>query len=150
MKNRQPYFIAILLATTLLAICSYLWTTFATNKEQPPANEIIPNSSFNNEHYNLIYLDTFIHLLEQAYGNSISTHLQTNELQVTLKNAGIVAKDFYNGNDNILKQQYDDFGFEITYQENSNTLLAKFKIDKGAVPVPNDVLIKLIDKNYNK
>jgi hypothetical protein len=150
MKNIPAYKFAIILASLILIIGTYVWGKISINRNKSEVVENISNTNFNAEHYNYIYVDTFVELLQKAYGQQVNTVMHTNELKVNIEGAGIVTKDFYNGNDALLDINYDDFGFKFDYNKNTNALQALFRIKDGAIPVPNDVMIKIIDKTYNK
>lgn len=90
--------------------------------------------------------DTFVMLLHQAYGTLVTDKKENNKLEIEIK-ANELTKDFFNGNDAILKFGLNDFGFDIKYNPQDKSLKAAFNIQNGnGVNVPNDVLIKLMDK----
>lgn len=149
MKN-QSYKIFILLLAILMIVGSLLWTKFSINRKEEQVVTNVQNEQFNQQHFNYIYLDTFVQLLNQAYPGIIQTKIVQNKLFVILENAGAITKDFFNGNDKLLAVSEQDYGFMIDYKQQANKIEATFVIKDQAVPVPNDVLVKLIDKNYNK
>lgn len=150
MKNISPYKIILIFIAIILVAASIMWSRLSINRTDQEIVTNIANEAFNEQHYNFIITDTFINLLNKAYPGIVTTTKQNNELRVTLLGAGAVTKDFFNGNDNILKLDKSDFGFEIKYLQQENKIDATFVLNQNSVPVPNDVMIKLIDKTYNK
>lgn len=148
MKNNN-YKIFLILLSLLMVGGSILWTSFRIDRENENVVTNIQNESFNQQHYNYIVLDTFVHLLKQAYPTATTNQVQ-NKLFVIIENSGALTKDFFNGNDKILDLTENDYGFNIAYKSAANKVEATFMIKNNAVPVPNDVMIKLVDKNYNK
>lgn len=150
MKPVLNYKILILILATTLLAASLIWTKYTVNRKAVKQVENIFNSDFNETHFNYIVTDTFTNLLQQAYGTNISVSKEQNKLIVKMSGAGALTKDFFNGNDKLLKLKLDDFGFKIDYDKTANTINAVFKIENNAVPVPNDVMIKLCDRYLNK
>lgn len=150
MKNASAYKIFIVILTAFLVAGSLVWVQYAINRKAVKKVKNVSNTEFNREHFNYIVTDTFISLLQKAYGSNITVATEQNNLKVVLSNAGVLTKDFFNGNDKILAHGLKDFGFKIDYNKNDNKIDATFAIRDGAVPVPNDVMIKLVDKTYNR
>ena len=150
MKKIAPYQIFILLLTVLLIVGSIYWANYDINRSEIKSVNNISNEAFGKAHYNMIIVDTFVSLLQKSYGQHINVIQGDKQLQVGLSFAGAITADFYNGNDNLLKLDKDAFGFEISRDKTSNTIEATFVISNGAVPVPNDVMIQLLNKSYNR
>ncbi|MFT4062218.1 MAG: hypothetical protein QM642_07670 [Edaphocola sp.] len=111
---------------------------------------VVPPAPFGRANYSTMRADTFTALLRKAYGNLISDGRKENLLEINMR-ANELTKDFFNGNDALLKQDLTDYGFKIDYNPEQKSLHATFAISNGnAVNVPNDVLIKLVDKIANK
>ncbi len=131
--------IAALLA---LAACLICLPTRSGDLNQPVA----PPAPFGASNFNVMKTDTFVMLLHQAYGSLVTEKRVQNKLEVTMS-ANELTKDFFNGNDALLKFGLSDFGFDIKYNPQDKSLKAIFNIQSGdGVNVPNDVLIKLMDK----
>jgi hypothetical protein len=131
--------IAVLIALALYLIC----LPGRSGETQQP---VAPPAPFGASNYNLMKTDTFVMLLHQAYGGLIADKREGNKLMVEMK-ANELTKDFFNGNDAILKFGLNDFGFDIKYNPQDKSLKAIFEIqEQNGVNVPNDVLIKLMDK----
>lgn len=147
MRNKTNiiiFILALLVVGTVLAI-----TKISINRNAVAVQEQEIENSFTEEQYNMVKLDTFIHLLHKAYDPNISTQITKNQLIVELKNANQITKDFFNGNDALLKYSIEDFGFELKYNKDNNNIHSIFAIKKEAIAVPNDVMMKIVDKIYN-
>jgi len=106
---------------------------------------------YGESHYNILIVDTFIDLNKQAYGELINIEKNHFELTVTLQNTNKLGSDYYNNNENLQKLKLLENGFEVVNDEKNNIIIAKFAIYKSNfVNVPNDVLISLMYKIYNK
>lgn len=122
------------LATTLLRN-----TATEQAVEQPAA--------FSSNSYNTMKTDTFTALVTRAYGNAATFKQEEGVLALELKKEGEQARDFFNGNDALLKFRLNQHGFELQYQPGSSSMTARFRInEQNGVNVPNDVLIRLTDK----
>jgi len=131
--------IAILIALACYLICMPGRSGADTQPVAPPA-------PFGSANYNLVKTDTFVQLLHQAYGSLAADHREGDRLIVEMK-ANELTRDFFNGNDALLKFGLNDFGFDIKYNAQDKSLKAVFKLQEGnGVNVPNDVLIQLMDK----
>lgn len=98
-----------------------------------------------------IKADSFMVLAQKAYGSLLQASKQGGILSMKLDNTNKLGSDFYNNNDKLLGYQKDDFGFDIKNDAKSGTVNATFVISEGTfVTVPNDVLIKMMYKAYNK
>jgi len=131
-------------AAAAIAVVVYLLLTLSRNAatEQP----IAPPAPFGKANFNEMKTDTFVSLLRGAYGDLITCKIADKNLEVDMK-ANELTKDFFNGNDALLKFGTGDFGFDIKYNTEARTLHAQFRIsEQNGVNVPNDVLIPLIDK----
>lgn len=106
---------------------------------------------YGESHYNILIVDTFIDLNKKAYGELINIEKNHSELTVTLQNTNKLGSDYYNNNENLQKLKLLENGFEVVNDEKNNIIIAKFAIYKSNfVNVPNDVLISLMYKIYNK
>ena len=106
---------------------------------------------YGESHYNILIVDTFIDLNKQAYGELINIEKNHFELTVTLQNTNKLGSDYYNNNENLQKLKLLENVFEVVNDEKNNIIIAKFAIYKSNfVNVPNDVLISLMYKIYNK
>lgn len=145
-----PVKIMLVLLSLLLTIGLVSWLKISRRTATPDAEKItMKDADFGTEHYNWVKTDTFVRLVQSAYQPNIKTELIDSQLIVTLSGANAITKDFYNGNDALLKYDLNQFGFKIMYDKNNNNVYATFRIKNNAVPVPNDVLIKIVDKNTN-
>lgn len=150
MNKVASYKIIILVFAILLVIGSLVYTNYSIRRSEVKQVTNIYNKDFGIEHFNYIIVDTFVALLQKGYGNSITVNTENNQVNATLSNAGVITKDFFNSNDKILALKKSDFGFSILYDKATNKIEASFNIMNGSVPVPNDVMIKLVDKTTNK
>jgi len=128
----------------VLAITNW---SISRNEVSTEQQEIV--TDFTPEQYNWVLVDTFQYLVTKAYAPNVATQISNNQLIVNINNANQLTKDFFNGNDALLKYDLEDFGFAIKYSKDNNNIQSIFAIKNGAVPVPNDVMIKLVDKIYN-
>lgn len=104
------------------------------------------SSSFGSNHFNSMKTDTFAVLVSKAYDGPATVKQANGMLEVEIKGEG-PAREFYNGNEALLKFRLNDHGFELKYLPETQSLKASFRIDeKDGVNVPNDILIKLMDK----
>ena len=143
-----PVKIILIILSIVLTIGLVSWLKLSI-KNTPPDKErvTVKDEAFGPEHYNWVKTDTFVHLVRQAYQPNVNIQSIDSQVLVTLSGANEITKDFYNGNTDLLKYDLNQFGFKIRYDKNNNTVYATFKIKNNAVPVPNDVLIKIVDKN---
>jgi len=128
----------------LIAVVMYVLFTFSRNAatDQPVA----PPAPFGSSNFNQMKTDTFVALVQTAYGELVSHKIEARKLVMDMK-ANELTKDFFNGNDALLKFGLSDFGFDIKYNPEQKALHAVFAIsEQNGVNVPNDVLIKLMDK----
>src|SRR5690606_3663250 len=128
MKHTAPYKIFIILLTVVLVAGSLLWVNYTINRQAVKKVVNVSNTEFNREHFNYIITDTFINLLQTAYGAVITVTTEQNRLKVTLSNSGAMTRDFFNGNDKVLAHGLDDFGFKIDYSKYENKIDAIFVI----------------------
>lgn len=98
-----------------------------------------------------IYADTLINLAKIAYQNLIQTNIDSDTLYIRLQNPNALGSDLFNNNDKLLGFKLKDYGFEFSHDVTNGTTTAKFLINKGNfVSVPNDVLMQIMYKAYNK
>jgi hypothetical protein len=142
----------VITSIACLAIAMSLYWIFKAKPNAKPTEQIatVTNSEFTKNNANKMVVDTFKYLVTKAYAG-FSSFTQTNGiLNLSIKGAGALTKDFYNGNENLLKWKLKDYGFEIVYLPMQNSIEAKFAITDNGVVVPNDVVIKLASKTYKK
>lgn len=141
--------ILILIFGIVLFIGAILYNRFAVNRFA--VKHIEPNLSneFNNENLNLIKIDTIENLLNKTYGSQITIKHSNSLMEIILTANENILKDFYNGNEALLKYSLNDYNFELIKEENKQQLKGRFKIKDGGIFIPNDILIRLIEKNYN-
>jgi hypothetical protein len=146
----KPSKIAMVLFAIALAISV---AAYALVRVQPQkanvADAATIEKSFTDNHYNAMIVDTFAMLIAKAYPQLATTQQSGGVLIVQLQEASAITKDFFNGNDALLTQKISDNGFEIKYDATNKKVEAKFAITNNAVHVPNDVMIKIMDKIYN-
>jgi len=121
----------------------------ARNAKADTEKILTKDADFGKENITWIKTDTFINLVAKAYHPNVETNIASNLLVVFIKNANTVAQDFYNGNEALLKYRINDHDFEIDYDKHNNNVVGRFKTKGNLVAVPNDVLIKVIDKTIN-
>lgn len=149
MKAGSSKIILILLAIIITVGVTAL-VRFDARNAQPDAEKILTkDAAFGRENITWIKVDTFINLVQKAYHPNVEANTASNLLVVFIKNANTVAQDFYNGNESLLKYRINDHDFEIDYDKHNNNVVGRFKIKDRLVAVPNDVLIKVIDKTIN-
>jgi hypothetical protein len=140
-KKWQLLFFGI---AALIALAAYLFCL--PGRSGMVKQTVAPPAPFGAGNYNLIKTDTFVALLHKAYGNLITDKKENNKLMIEMK-PDAMTKDFYNSNDALLKFGLNDFGFDIKYNPQDKSLKAVFNIQaQDGIAVPNDVLIKLMDK----
>lgn len=145
-----PVKIILIVLSVGLTIALVSWLKVSMQYAEPDKEKVtVQDASFGPEHYNWVKTDTFVRLVEKVYQPNVQTQIVDSQLIVTLSGANEITKDFYNGNAALLKYSLNQHGFAITYDQNNNNIQAKFKIKNNAVPVPNDVLIKIADKHTN-
>lgn len=127
-----------------IAGATYFLLTISRNAATEQA--VAPPAPFGAANYNQMKTDTFVALVHQAYGDLVTYKIEDRKLVMDMK-ANELTKDFFNGNDALLKFGLNDFGFDIKYNSETKSMQAQFKIsEQNGVNVPNDVLIKLMDK----
>ena len=130
-----------------MAISIVVYFLFTKNSKEPAAIEAKAAPEFGINNYSIMKTDTFVALVQSAYSGFASNKVEDKRLEINIKNANEITKDFFNGNDALLKFKLSDYGFEIKYNPEEPSVVALFKITEGnGVHVPNDVLIKLMDK----
>lgn len=111
----------------------------------------IGGNDFKEINYTDLKTDSFQQLAKRAYGQLLQTQTNNGQLIMNLSDANQLGSDFYNSNENLLKLKLKDFGFEIKKDDKNGTVQSIFTIKDGNfVSVPNDVLIKMMYKAYNK
>jgi hypothetical protein len=132
--------IAVIIALVIYLIC-------LPGRSGVTSQNVTQAAPFGTSNYNLMKTDTFVALLHRAYGNLIKDTMADNKLTVEMKGSEM-SRDFFNSNDALLKFSLTDFGFDIKYNQQDKSVKAVFSIQAGnGVNVPNDVIIKLMDKN---
>ncbi len=129
-----------------IVIAGAMYLVFAGSRNAAVEQTVEPPAPFGSNNYNVMKTDTFVALVNRAYGSFITQKTENGILALDI-NANELTKDFFNGNDALLKFKLGDHGFELTYNPEAHSLKARFKInEQNGVTVPNDVLIKLMDK----
>lgn len=153
MIQRHAYKIAYLGIGILLIA---LMTMFARSKinTKPSLDFNFPSltgSDFSEINMTDLYTDSFIALAKNAYGGLLETSQDNGILRLKLSHPNALGSDLYNNNEKLLKYEMKDFGFEIKQEANAGSTSAQFVINKGNfVAVPNDVLMPMMYKAYNK
>ncbi|RQO31554.1 hypothetical protein DBR32_06240 [Taibaiella sp. KBW10] len=146
----MPIKIVLVALAAALTIGLVSWLKVSKRNAVADTEKItVKEAAFSKEHLNWVKTDTFIRLLNSAYHPNVKTAIADSQLVVSIEGANEITKDFYNGNEALLKYELNQFGFKISYDKNNNSVYAKFKIQNNAVPVPNDILIKIADKTTN-
>lgn len=130
-----------------VVVAGAMYLVFAGSRNAAVEQTVEPPAPFGSNNYNVMKTDTFVALVNRAYGSFTTQKTENGVLELTIKNANELTKDFFNGNDALLKFKLSDHGFELAYNPEDQSLKARFKInEQNGVAVPNDVLIKLMDK----
>jgi len=136
-------------AAVILAVIMVL--AFSGDKNATREQTIASEPEFGTYNYNVMKKDTFVSLIAKAYGNAAVINYKEQVLYVDIKKTGDSISDFFNGNNELLHYRLSDFGFEIGYSREEQVVHAAFEISAGGgIHVPNDVLIRLIGKTYNR
>lgn len=149
MKKHLYKWVYIALAAIVMMVIIF----FAKTKIETPK---IDMSLFSNDgkfsaiHYNRFKVDSFKTLAQKAYAGLISISEKGDLLEMTLDNTNQLASDYYNNNDALLQFNLKNNPFEIKLDEQTRTVTASYKIIDKAVTVPNDVIMKMMYKTYNK
>ena len=134
----------------LLAVGVYSLVNWQYNTAKPDTQKLMmSDASFGEENINWMKADTFQQLVTKAYYPNAEVSRVSNLMIVRIEGANTGAQDFYNGNEALLKMKVTENQFEIDYDRHNFALVARFKMRDSLVAVPNDVLIKLIDKTIN-
>lgn len=142
-NNRRWQLIFFSVAVLIAAAMYFLFTI---SRNTATEQVVAPPAPFGASNVNLMKTDTFVTLVHNAYGNLVTYKIEDGKLLMEMK-ANELTKDFFNGNDALLKFGLSDFGFDIKYNPEEKSMKAQFKItEHHGVYVPNDVLIKLMDK----
>jgi hypothetical protein len=129
-----------------LVIAGAMYFLFTISRNAATEQTVAPPAPFGPANYNQMKTDTFVALVHNAYGDLVTYKIEDRKLVMDMK-ANELTKDFFNGNDALLKFGLSDFGFDIKYNTEAKSMQAQFKIsEQNGVNVPNDVLIKLMDK----
>lgn len=137
----------LLFTALAIVIAGAMYLAFAGSRNAAIEQTVAPPAPFGSNNYNVMKTDTFVALVNSAYGSFVEQKREQGMLELHLKNANELTKDFFNGNDALLKFRLSDHGFEMNYNPEDRSLIARFRIsEQNGVNVPNDVLIKLMDK----
>lgn len=130
-------------AALVIAILTYF--IFAGTRNAATEQTVAPPPPFGAGNYHVMKADTFASLVSRAYGPAVPG-TEGGVVTVDLSQAQ-GARDFFNGNDALLPFRLGDHGFELRYDAGTGGLKARFRIDEqGGIKVPDDVLIKLMEK----
>jgi hypothetical protein len=134
----------------ILAIAAV--TLLGSSKGETQSQVVASEPNFGPNNFRLMRVDTFTDLVFKAYGNFANINVGSKQVTVEITKANQLTRDFFNGNDSLLRFALDDYGFEIKFNEASQSIHAVFAIVKenNCVPVPSDVIIRLAEKAYNK
>lgn len=142
--NTRRWQLLFFSAAVIVAVAMYFLFTISRNTATE--QYVAPPAPFGANNYNTMKTDTFLTLVRNAYGNLVTYQFEEKKLVMEMK-ANELTKDFFNGNDALLKFGLNDFGFDIKYNPERKSMKAQFIVsDQHGVNVPNDVLIKLMDK----
>lgn len=137
--------LAIAVTVAVIALVRYDMDTMRPD----PEKLLLKDDDLGSDNITWIKVDTFIALVTKAYHPNAQTTLANNLLIVNIKNANTMAQDFYNGNEALLQFKINQHNFEINYDQHNKVVSGRFKIKDSLAAVPNDVLIKVVDKNIN-
>lgn len=153
MKKHLYKIVYMLIALLIIVLMSW----FASSKinTQPKLDidikGMIGGRNFSEINYTDIKTDSFQNLAQKAYGTLLSSQVIDGKLLMSLENTNQLGSDFYNSNENLLQIKLAEFGFEIQKDEQTGSVQGVFIIKDGNfVSIPNDVLIKMMYKVYNK
>lgn len=132
-----------------VVLCTAMYFLLSGQRQAQTSETIAPPAPFGANNVNEIKVDTFLSLVHKAYGGIVTSTIDNNKLSIDLK-GNELTKDFFNSNNQLLQFGLNDFGFKIDYNPEQKSLLAVFLIKANAVQVPNDVMIKILDKTLNK
>lgn len=142
-NNRRWQLIFFVLAIVIAAVMYFMFTI---SRHTATEQVVAPPAPFSPNNVNLMKTDTFVMLIREAYGTLVACTIEDKKLKLDMK-ANELTRDFFNGNDALLKFGLSDFGFDIKYNAEEKSMKAVFDItEQNGVHVPNDVLIKLMDK----
>lgn len=144
-KLKNNVFPLLLLAAAAVLAIAFVMGVSTKRSFQPNLKlDLQLGSNFDVRHVTAIRRDSFMALATRAYGSLLSTTTHGDTLIMTLSNANQLGKDFYNSNHPLLKMKLKDAGFEI--KENEAAVTGYFLNKNNSVQVPNDVLVKMMDK----
>jgi hypothetical protein len=130
-----------------IVLVAVTWFTLSRPSKPVPAQVMKASAEFNSGNYNNMKVDTFVRLLQLAYGSLMDYKIDGNLLRVNLKYTNELTQDFFNGNARLLQYNLNQFGFDINYNKEQRSIDASFRINsRNGVNVPNDVLIPLTSK----
>ena len=111
MKKNTSSFIYFGIAV-LIAAASYF--IFSNNKNVATSNAAkVEQNHFEKENANQMKVDTFVMLVSKAYGPLATIEKTSSQLNISMTQANQVTKDFFNGNDALLKCNLSEDGFLI-------------------------------------
>jgi hypothetical protein len=149
MKNNLPTILYFCFAIGIACACYFGFYQSKSIDTDTLISEV-KQTNFSKDDANVVIADTFMMLVNKAY-NGLATVVKNGDaVLVSMTDANKVTKDFFNGNDALLKCNIKEHGFEIKYIAEKNKLDAQFSLMQNTVTVPNDVLIKIVDKLDNK
>lgn len=151
MKKKLFKITYILLAIIVVAVLYFVAQSKIISTPNIDFSNIIPDKEISEFNITDIKTDSFTALAGKAYGTLLKMQKNGSVLELTLDNTNKLGSDFYNSNQNLLKFKRIDYGFEIKNDEQTGTIVAQFDIKNDSyVPVPNDILLKMMYKAYNK
>lgn len=132
----------IILTGMALLLCVAAFVAYGLSQPHTVAAPTVATDRFDKDNYNFMPVDTLMQQLQQAYGDSMRITKEATELKVAWQPADGDLSGFYNNNE-ALKETG---GKEFSIQTEGQSLRATFRIDKGVVQVPNEVLLGILKR----
>lgn len=151
MKKNLYKWVYVLLAAGIALAAMMLAKSKVIETPDITLPAIMGDNSFAGYNATKLHADSFSALAKRAYGDLIAINKTGRDIKMTLTQTNQLSGDFYNNNDKLLKYKKEDYGFDIKTNKENSTVTAAFELQQGnSVTVPNDVLIKMMYKAYNK
>jgi hypothetical protein len=137
----------IILGIVSIAAVTGMYILFCTSKKQATkAPKQVATSTAAAQVLN-VDADSFIALMNKAYGSLLSINKQGRQLQLVSNSANQVSADIFNGADQLLGN-HEKEGFTINFNNQTNQTTASFALDGNFASIPSDVLIAAMNKAY--
>ncbi len=143
-KHNALKITAFIVCTLIALVLSF---SFMVKKEIPDVNNTMikkEKAVFDETCMTRMQKDTLIKLMSIAYAGGISNKEDGDALLFTYTANDQSAPELYNGNEALTEFDLNDHGFEIKKNEKGLTLTLECR--HATVPVPNDILIRLLSK----